>query len=391
MAPPRPPPGFGYEEIIDIDIDSLRDILERQQGRQGGVDKRIREIRDHFNSQCLFKYEDLIGRGSFGMAFRVIQRGNKHTRRLIVKRSLDDETADELRNEIRTMERLNGSAHIASVIATHDDPSPPRRPLRTLKQLVAKLKRKQHAMLIGLRGPALVIEYLENGDLNRVRERAWNYGRVLPNRILWSFLFCLVRACVAMAFPPNKPPDTAPQLETIPTNAAAPGDLRHGDMHSANILVGTANDFPEHAIVPPLKLIDFGLATQRASAVRDNIMDIGRNMITLIARQSLTLQLGRTMYKGIDTMATEILPGSGSAYPTLDPDIRDLMALCLANDPADRPDLATLLQITQDAVNNKDAASFSPNDHLETDEEIRRVLQMIVYDAEYVYNYITKP
>jgi hypothetical protein len=44
----------------------------------------------------------------------------------------------------------------------------------------------------------------------------------------------VVRACVAMAFPPNQAPDTATQLEMIPTDETAFGGIRHGDMHLGN-------------------------------------------------------------------------------------------------------------------------------------------------------------
>jgi hypothetical protein len=148
------------------------------------------------------------------------------------------------------------------------------------------------------------------------------------------------------------------------------------------VLVGTAKDFPEHAIVPPLKLIDFGLATQTDSAVQDNLSAITKVMMKLITNDAVTVQSELRLYNGVMTMAAEILPGAGNHYPTLDPDLRDLVARCLATDAADRPDLATMLQVTQDAVTNKDAASFSPNDFLETDEEIQRVLQIILYDAD---------
>lgn len=134
--------------------------------------------------------------------------------------------------------------------------------------------------------------------------------------------------------------------------------------------------------MPPLKLIDFGLATHRPLAIATNVLEVGKNMIWLISRKgSQALQYQHAVYKGIDTMAVEILPGSGTDYPLLDPDLRDLVVRCLAVDPAIRPGLDVLFRTTRDAVMDKDPESFGHNELLETDEEIQRVLQGIMYNS----------
>ncbi|KAI1499101.1 hypothetical protein F5X99DRAFT_391237 [Biscogniauxia marginata] len=62
----------------------------------------------------------------------------------------------------------------------------------------------------GPRRDYLVMEYLENGDLatliyklqaDKAKEKT---GGRIPNRVLWSFWLCLIRACVAMHWPPRK-------------------------------------------------------------------------------------------------------------------------------------------------------------------------------------------
>lgn len=44
--------------------------------------------------------------------------------------------------------------------------------------------------LEGLLGPVAVMEYLENGELNRVFSRLTKREVLLPNRVLWSFFLC---------------------------------------------------------------------------------------------------------------------------------------------------------------------------------------------------------
>ncbi|KAK7975400.1 Protein sel-1-like 2 [Apiospora arundinis] len=52
----------------------------------------------------------------------------------------------------------------------------------------------------------IFMEYLPLGDLQKVicRIAEDNPNMLIPNKILWSFWLCLVRACIAMAYPPRK-------------------------------------------------------------------------------------------------------------------------------------------------------------------------------------------
>lgn len=86
------------------------------------------------------------------------------------------------------MQKLNGGAHIASVIATSQD-VPQQRALELFSRL-PRFRRRRRNFLIGLPGPTLVLEYLENGTLTSLRERLKLWGQTIPNRLLWKWYLC---------------------------------------------------------------------------------------------------------------------------------------------------------------------------------------------------------
>ncbi|KAI1325851.1 kinase-like domain-containing protein [Xylariaceae sp. FL0255] len=145
----------------------------------------------------------------------------------------------------------------------------------------------------------LLLEWVENGDLynliSRLNER--NVTQI-PNRVLWGFWLCLVRACLAMQYPPRRfhpgrslpdPDDEAgydeEESDTIGVDVSAATGKRvgndlfetepvarrrwaasrivHFDIDPNNVLIGGLDPNcgdNEHDIVPRLKLADFGLA-----------------------------------------------------------------------------------------------------------------------------------
>ena len=147
-------------------------------------------------------------------------------------------------------------------------------------------------------------------------------------------------------------------------------------------MIARQGDFPEHASVPALKVIDFGMAEQVEEGIANtaNLYWVARAMIELMTSQSSMLTI--STYKGIATRATEILPdGNGHLSPALDPELRDFLALCLAADARYRPSLAVALQ-TAEAGTAKVAESYGPYVRRETDEHIAMVLQILIYDSE---------
>lgn len=135
--------------------------------------------------------------------------------------------------------------------------------------------------------------------------------------------------------------------------------------------------------MPPVKLIDFGETYEDPRAVQANLLDVSRIMLRLITGRVVALGFTEGEYQGIITMGTVLLPDEDGdyEYPTLDPDLRDLLIRCLAVNEDNRPRLDELLDIAVTAVDSKDADTFGDNEEMETDEAIRDLLQEVLYDA----------
>ena len=63
---------------------------------------------------------------------------------------------------------------------------------RRLRHRIARRFRTPTEMsLVGIRGPVMVSEYLENGTLTGLYYRMNRHGNLsLPNRVLWAFWLC---------------------------------------------------------------------------------------------------------------------------------------------------------------------------------------------------------
>ncbi|KAI1373635.1 kinase-like domain-containing protein [Hypoxylon crocopeplum] len=147
----------------------------------------------------------------------------------------------------------------------------------------------------------IIFDYLEHGDLGQFIVRMDAQKENAPNRVLWSFWLCLVKACIALHYPPRKfhprrherPDDddvtrlaaSAARLnlsregvtkgkvvgndlfEEVPvlTRRWAAERIVHFDINPTNILIGGLDPLAEdgeHAIVPRLRLADFGDASK---------------------------------------------------------------------------------------------------------------------------------
>ncbi|KAI0159848.1 kinase-like domain-containing protein [Xylariaceae sp. FL1272] len=145
----------------------------------------------------------------------------------------------------------------------------------------------------------LVLEYCENGDLQNLIYRLNEQNEDVPNRVLWSFWLCLVRACIGMQYPVHKfhpgrkaktpepenhpppQPNLLPGIDLGATGKRVGTDLFEGepsvrrrwavrrivhfDIDPKNILITGYEPHTrdrEHGIIPRLKIGDFGLTDE---------------------------------------------------------------------------------------------------------------------------------
>ncbi|CAJ2501835.1 Uu.00g046880.m01.CDS01 [Anthostomella pinea] len=234
----------------------------------------------------------------------------------------------------------------------------------------------------------LFLEFGENGTLLDFCIRCSGQKmKTLPNRMLWRLLMCLVRMCIAMAWPPPIPAGTTnPQHILEVAGAPPPGLLVHNDVHSGNVMFGSlVPGEVEHDLTPVVKLIDFGNSQEHIDSieelpgVKQNLFDvIGRTMldfITLDISVSLAIEPGvvsryspppvKFQVPGgpeLTTYGNNLTPDDASKpdpYPSLDADLRSIVLRCLAEDGNDRPtDLAALATETINAVTQRDVAFY---------------------------------
>lgn len=145
------------------------------------------------------------------------------------------------------------------------------------------------------------------------------------------------------------------------------------------VLLGTTGDFTEHTIVPPVKVIDFGLSQQGPWSDEWNLLDVHKLMVQLIVGMPIAIDSNRhQVFQGVDTMAVALLPPF--QYPWLDTVLRDLVIQCLSYDPMHRPGLRELLAEVQWNA-RREPREFGINAPRETDEVVRRRMQDLLFDA----------
>jgi hypothetical protein len=102
------------------------------------------------------------------------------------------------------IQRLGGAEHIVRMLASCDDLVAAannrrrsssyvdfgRRVLARFQRLRGVRPMTAFDVLTSMEGPAVALEYLENGDLYTFTIKLMERGRDLPNRILWSVFLC---------------------------------------------------------------------------------------------------------------------------------------------------------------------------------------------------------
>ncbi|KAI4595748.1 hypothetical protein KJ359_006739 [Pestalotiopsis sp. 9143b] len=273
------------------------------------------------------------------------------------------------------------------------------------------------------RNDYLLLEYMPNGTLEDFIFKLNELDVTCPNRVLWSFWVCLIRACIAMAYPVhthNKkrkdPKITGALSEMVPGNPVIRKKIRpmvHFAIEPRNVLVGhipTDVTHGEHLdeVTPILKLAGWGqsevirgqrrnwyyerrrtngrhgyYAPEQFTEMWDkfaltmdgddicdeplagkygwamNVWGIALTLLCVITRSEPTCppraspikvrrRKGDTRPKWWDhyTYGAMLLnEGDNKLWSYVDQELREVLAKCLARDPANRPDLQTLLDL----------------------------------------------
>ncbi|KAI1437508.1 kinase-like protein [Xylaria sp. CBS 124048] len=354
-----------------------------------------------FGAAEYWEFEKCLGNGTYGMAVLMREKRKyvRRSRRMAVKVALHRDADLDLQCEVAWLKLLRGAKHIIKLLASREDVGSITQDTERTQRFMDLLKRAgdQHGSklqrlppnsvfmgLVGIHGPAMAMEHAEHGTLLDFKDKVERFNMRIPNRVLWSFFLCLIRACIGLAYPRTKPAGARAEVETIPEDQE-PGDILHGDIALRNIMlaeVPEVGDCDEHIAAPILKLIDFGMASETGdnSAPGRNLYEIGHQMAYLAS--SLYFQEECVEYRGRTTQAGEVTPRLGPDNLTgLDVELRDLICQCMYTELEDRPSLQDALSIARDAVMNK-TPDFFPSPELETDEAIQEFWQRSLYDAD---------
>ncbi|OTA93387.1 hypothetical protein M434DRAFT_11663 [Hypoxylon sp. CO27-5] len=330
-----------------------------------------RGLKEYFDEDPRFEFKGLIYPGVDASTFRVRYKdpqGPVETD-FVVKKALNTQfSRDALIRERGHLKSFLGSTHIVKILDLVDNP----------------LEKNNYP------GEWVILEYLSNGTIDEfitflVRRRIER----LPNRVLWRFFLCLIRACCAMAWPRNLAPDQPQELE-FPILDRPLSGLAHNDLHGSNVLIGEFLPDPEHNITPVLKFIDFGHTGAPRSAEagitgeRQNVWDIGAIMLSLIAVQPLmnprnhaSVQI-YALRNNLESKASWIFRPNDERPEGLDEALGDMVGACLAVDPSLRPSLEDLSALALEAVIRRDARFYG--EYSESDAAIRALCHLIVFE-----------
>ncbi|KAI1410435.1 hypothetical protein F5Y13DRAFT_202226 [Hypoxylon sp. FL1857] len=218
-----------------------------------------------------------------------------------------------------------------------------------------------------------------------------------------------------MAWPPEGNEDAPSSKGDLPPrdeegDLPLESNLVHGDLNIENVMFG---DFEPvaHQFVPMLKLIDFGksrvISDSPIPGIKLNMWDVGKVMLALIGgrvwndrHRSIMMEvtdrgvkktvrstardlegLGHPVYAAADSSTRQ---AHQERLDNLDPELKDLIVLCLAPDQADRPELDHLLQEVQRNVTEKGPDSYKGKKyhHNESDDALRRISERIIQLAQ---------
>ncbi|KAI1294500.1 kinase-like domain-containing protein [Xylaria venustula] len=352
---------------------------ERKKLREENIQRLTEEYTTYFTTHhnITFVRRLGIGTGAVALLFRESKdevSGTKE-RNIAVKFAFSEyehrnaQADDELENERRFLTLLQGAEHVVKVLGYEVDRASVSRPV-------------------------LVLEYVGYGSIQDLCKRITARGVRVPNRVLWCMFLCLIRACIGFAYPPWQ----NDEQERIPTDGSkSHSSIIHNDLHDENVLIGELMpDGIEHREVPFLKAIDFGKAAvvppgNWESADQKNIQEAARIITGVVAKKYSTLR-DENMEAGIPDEAGTVRKIIVYTDPALRhssyilPGLKNLLFLCQAANPNERPGLQHVLNACENAVMTHTAETYADiedyDNTLESDEAIQSLIQQIVFDPD---------
>ncbi|KAI0418766.1 hypothetical protein F5X98DRAFT_373578 [Xylaria grammica] len=373
---------------------------ERKRLKEENIQRLTEESSKYFTEKHGFEFVRRlgVGTGAVALLFKEVKHEAPEAkeRNVAVKFAFSEyenrnlQADDEIENERRWLTMLRGAEHIVKMLGHEVDRS--------------KVSRA-----------TLVLECVENGSIQDLCKRMTARRIQAPNRVLWSMFLCLTRACIGFAYPPW----ADEERETIPEDGTKePSSIIHNDLHDENVLIGElAPDDIEHRDVPILKvrtIIDI-LDTSRClhqanfkisgdrfwkndvnaawkeTADQKNIQEAARIITGVVAMKYSTLRDENMEVDIPDETGNvrKIIVNTDPALrdsPYLLPDLQNLLLLCQAVNPKDRPSIKHVLNLCKNAVETHTAQNYTGiadyDSGLESDESIRRVIQQIVFNAD---------
>ncbi|KAI1657288.1 hypothetical protein F4813DRAFT_360962 [Daldinia decipiens] len=293
-------------------------------GLGSAVQNKATSLKNAFAKDRRFQTIGLIANGSYGFTMRVqIKDPTLPGLENIVVKHINGARGSRtnLAAERKHLEALQDNLHIVRLINIPDNP------------LSGRVDRRDW----------IILEWLEYGELRSFITKSRimiGRGVRLPNRLLWRFFTCLVRCCIAMAWPDSG--------EEVQRDVELSG-IVHGDLHQGNILLGEPPQDDEHGFTPILKLIDFGGTEQyppSEDADNQNVYDIGQIMLGVInlnrGRDSTADEPFYTWNgRRYRTEATALIP-----TPTgVDHALCTAVCACMSENASARPSLNALLRV----------------------------------------------
>ncbi|RWA09519.1 hypothetical protein EKO27_g5574 [Xylaria grammica] len=386
-----------------------------------------REVAAYFTRRPEVGFIGFAGVGRHGGALRLEEKdaGGQLSRKLVVKYSLGAFSGDrysdadeDLRNEYYWLERLRNAEHIVQLVPFADTsvnvPGISRGD-ENYEELLRRAKRRaeeegsEEPADFGppsvLQCPTFALEYLPNGQLRTFVDRlSYDFRQYAPNRILWRIWLCMVRQCVAMAFPPSQPTstDTGQKIREVIREGEKYCTLTQNSPHIENWIFGDLQPSPD------ADLIDFGRGRLRdpseyvetmgvenapecgsrinlryhATAMTEVCLpDCNRRQLQPARRPSTYNYTRNGQQFEVRTVASSYL----RLTDDLDLELRDILVRCLADRFEDVPPLKEVLEITEAAVANR-----GPNDNpelavrmgvREDDDYIKEFIQRVIFEA----------